>query len=88
MMDAYSFDTDLKGLEESYRKVREAYIQIGKKLGIELLPVIADNGAMGGKKSEEFMFMSPIGEDTILYDETRKIALNTEVLEKRIMKNI
>ena len=82
MMDAYSFDTDLKGLEESYRKVREAYIQIGKRLGIELLPVIADNGAMGGKKSEEFMFMSPIGEDTILYDETRKIALNTEVLEK------
>ena len=51
-------------------------------LGIELLPVIANNGAMGGKKSEEFMLVSPIGEDTILYDEERKIALNTEVLEK------
>lgn len=82
MMDAYSFDTDLKGLEVSYEKVRNAYIKIGEKLGIELLPVIADNGAMGGKKSEEFMFISPIGEDTILYDENRKIALNTEVLEK------
>ena len=82
MMDAYSFDTDLKGLEVSYEKVRNAYIKIGEKLGIELLPVIADNGAMGGKKSEEFMFVSPIGEDTILYDENRKTALNTEVLEK------
>lgn len=82
MMDAYSFDTDLSGLEESYAKVRNAYIKMGERLGIELLPVIADNGAMGGKKSEEFMLVSPIGEDTILYDENRKIALNTEVLEK------
>ena len=82
MMDAYSFDTDLKGLEKSYENVRNAYIKIGKMLGIELLPVIANNGAMGGKKSEEFMLVSPIGEDTILYDEKRKIALNTEVLEK------
>ena len=82
MMDAYSFDTDLSGLEESYAKVRNAYIKMGERLGIELLPVIADNGAMGGKKSEEFMLVSPIGEDTIFYDENRKIALNTEVLEK------
>ena len=82
MMDAYSFDTDLSGLEESYAKVKNAYIKMGERLGIELLPVIADNGAMGGKKSEEFMLVSPIGEDTILYDENRKIALNTEVLEK------
>ena len=82
MMDAYSFDTDLKGLEVSYSKVRNAYINIGKRLGIDLLPVIANNGAMGGKKSEEFMLVSAIGEDTILYDESRKIALNTEVLEK------
>ena len=82
MMDAYSFDTDLSGSEESYAKVRNAYIKMGERLGIELLPVIADNGAMGGKKSEEFMLVSQIGEDTILYDENRKIALNTEVLEK------
>ena len=82
MMDAYSFDTDLQGLEISYNKVREAYLKIGEKLGIELIPVVADNGAMGGKKSEEFMLISPIGEDTILFDEKKRIGLNTEVLEK------
>ena len=82
MMDAYSFDTDLKGLEISYSKLRDAYIKIGEKLGIEIIPVIANNGSMGGKKSEEFMLVSAIGEDTILYDENRRIALNTEVLEK------
>ena len=82
MMDAYSFDTDIEGLEKSYKNVRNAYLKIAEKLDIEVLPVVADNGAMGGKKSEEMMLLSPIGEDTILYDAKSKIALNTEVLEK------
>lgn len=82
MMDAYSFDTDIEGLEKSYKNVRDAYLKIAEKLDIEVLPVVADNGAMGGKKSEEMMLLSPIGEDTILYDAKSKIALNTEVLEK------
>ena len=40
MMDAYSFDVDLKGLEESYKKVRNAYLEIGERLGIKIIPVI------------------------------------------------
>ncbi len=40
------------------------------------------------KKVEEFMVISPIGEDTILYDEQTGIGLNTEILEKKIIKNI
>lgn len=86
MMDAYSFDTDLEGLQKSYDNVKRAYLEIAKRLGIEIIPVIADNGAMGGKKSEEFMMISSIGEDTILYDDKTKIALNTEVLEKENYK--
>ena len=82
MMDAYSFDTDKEGLEKSYENVRNAYLKIAEELDLEVLPVIADNGAMGGKKSEEMMIISPIGEDTILYDEKTKTALNTEILEK------
>ena len=82
MMDAYSFDADKEGLEESYENVRNAYLKIAEKIGIDMLPVVADNGAMGGKKSEEMMLVSPIGEDTILYDEKTNTALNTEILEK------
>ena len=41
---------------------------------------------MGGKKSEEFMVISPIGEDTILYDEQTGIGLNTEILEREDYK--
>ncbi len=82
MMDAYSFDVDKEGLEKSYQNVRNAYLRIAEKLDLEILPVVADNGAMGGKKSEEMMLLSPIGEDTILYDPVNKVALNKEVLEK------
>ena len=82
MMDAYSFDEDFEGLEENYRITREAYLEISKRLHLNAIPVVADNGDMGGKKSEEFMVISPIGEDTILYDEKTGIGLNTEILER------
>lgn len=82
MMDAYSFDEDFEGLDKSYKATREAYLNISKRLHLNAIPVVADNGDMGGKKSEEFMVISPIGEDTILYDESTGVGLNTEILER------
>lgn len=82
MMDGYSFDTSKENMAKSYDRVRNAYLNIAKELELEVVPVIADNGDMGGKRSEEFMVISPFGEDTILYDEKTKIGINKEVLEK------
>lgn len=82
MLDAYSFDKDEKGMAESYENLRNAYFEIFEKIGMKVIPIVADNGAMGGKRSEEFMIISEQGEDTILYDETTGIGLNTEILEK------
>ena len=82
MLDAYSFDKDENGMEESYENLRNAFLEIFEKIGMKVIPIVADNGAMGGKKSEEFMIISEQGEDTILYDETTGIGLNTEILEK------
>lgn len=86
MMDAYSFDEDEENLVKSYDNIRKAYMEIFEKLGLKVIPVVADNGAMGGKKSEEFMMLSSIGEDTILYDEDTGIGLNTEILEREDYK--
>lgn len=86
MMDAYSFDEDEESLVKSYDNIRKAYMEIFEKLGLKVIPVVADNGAMGGKKSEEFMMLSNIGEDTILYDEETGIGLNTEILEREDYK--
>ena len=82
MLDAYSFDLDAQGMQESYENVRKAFLEIFEKIGLKVIPIVADNGAMGGKKSEEFMLISEQGEDKILYDENTKIGLNTEILEK------
>lgn len=86
MLDAYSFDTDEKAMEKSYQNVRNAFLEIFEKIGMKVIPVVADNGAMGGKKSEEFMVISDQGEDKILYDEESGIGLNTEILEREDYK--
>ena len=86
MMDAYSFDKDVEGMQKTYENIRNAYLEIFEKIGLDLIPVAADNGAIGGKKSEEFMLLSAIGEDTILYDKETRIALNTEILEREDYK--
>lgn len=82
MLDAYSFDMDEEGMAKSYENLRTAFLEIFEKIGMKVIPIVADNGAMGGKKSEEFMLISSQGEDKILYDEETGIGLNTEILEK------
>ena len=82
MLDAYSFDIDEESMGKSYENVRTAFLEIFEKIGMKVIPIVADNGAMGGKKSEEFMIISSQGEDKILYDEESKIGLNTEILER------
>jgi prolyl-tRNA synthetase len=66
MKDAYSFDMDDKGLEESYQTMRKTYRRIFERCGLETIPVEADTGAMGGRDSEEFMVPSEVGEEVLL----------------------
>ncbi|MHA7180567.1 proline--tRNA ligase [Arthrobacter sp. MDB2-24] len=66
MKDSYSFDIDDEGLEASYQLHRAAYLRIFERLGLEVVPVTATAGAMGGSKSEEFLHPTPIGEDTFV----------------------
>nr|WP_124092645.1 proline--tRNA ligase [Arthrobacter ulcerisalmonis] len=66
MKDSYSFDIDEAGLDASYAAHRGAYLKIFARLGLEVLPVSATAGAMGGSKSEEFLFPTEIGEDTFV----------------------
>jgi prolyl-tRNA synthetase len=67
MKDAYSFDIDEAGLDESYQAQRDAYERIFTRLGLEYAIVAADAGAMGGSKSEEFMHPTPVGDDTFVF---------------------
>ena len=86
MLDAYSFDENEENMAKSYENVRKAFLEIFEKIGMRVIPIVADNGAMGGKKSEEFMLISNQGEDKILYNEETGVGLNTEILEREDYK--
>ncbi|HEX5730722.1 proline--tRNA ligase, partial [Microbacterium sp.] len=66
MKDAYSFDYTDAGLDASYQLQRDAYERIFQRLGLEYVIVAADNGLMGGARSEEFLHPTAIGEDTFV----------------------
>ena len=82
MMDAYSFGRNQKDLDEEYENIKKAYLEIFNTLGLKVEPVGADSGAIGGNKSEEFMCISDIGEDNILYDASTGTSFNEELLER------
>ena len=65
MKDAYSFDIDEAGLDESYAKHDRVYRRIFTRCGLEFVAVEADSGAMGGSASQEFMVYTDAGEDLI-----------------------
>jgi prolyl-tRNA synthetase len=79
MKDAYSFDRDYGGLQESYRKMHEAYCRIFDRLGLRYYVVEAATGLIGGKVSQEFMVVAKSGEDVIFYCEKCGYAANVEL---------
>ena len=81
MKDAYSFDKDYEGLDQSYNDMYNAYKKIFTRMGIDYRIVKADTGAMGGILSEEFQAITDIGEDTLVFCENCDFASNLEVCE-------
>ena len=78
MKDLYSFDTDWEGLDDSYDSMFSAYTNLFRRCGVPTVPVQADSGAIGGKDSQEFLFLTPIGEDTALICSSCGYAANSE----------
>lgn len=79
MKDAYSFDTDLAGLDVSYQKMFDAYKRIFDRMGLNYRIVRADTGVMGGLLSEEFQAISEIGEDVLVVNDESGFSSNLEI---------
>ena len=80
MKDSYSFDLDDDALQVSYDKHRTAYQRIFDRLGVEYVIVRATAGAMGGSKSEEFLAVCDVGEDTFVRSTESDYAANVEAV--------
>ncbi len=78
MADGYSMNADDESLDETYQAYAKAYLRIFKRLGLTVIPVKADTGAMGGSGSEEFMVESEVGDDTLIICPDCDYAANVE----------
>ncbi|PTH64041.1 proline--tRNA ligase [Staphylococcus agnetis] len=81
MKDAYSFHADEASLMKTYQDMYDAYGRIFKRVGLNVRPVVADSGAIGGNHTHEFHALSAIGEDTIVYSNESDYAANIEKAE-------
>ena len=81
MKDAYSFDADDEAFQDTYSAMRNAYHRIYERCNVPVVAVQADSGAIGGKQSEEFIFLTEIGEDNIALCEQCGYAANQERAE-------
>ena len=78
MKDAYSFDRDAAGLDESYGLYIHAYDRIFDRLGLEWYRVESDVGMMGGHGAHEYMAPCPAGENDVALSDAG-YAANVEI---------
>ena len=79
MLDSYSLDRDLAGLDAQYQAHYEAYLRIFNRCGLPVKTVSSDSGMMGGLEAHEYMYLTPVGEDTLLFCIQCEYAANRQV---------
>ncbi|MGA9343403.1 MAG: proline--tRNA ligase [Rhodanobacteraceae bacterium] len=81
MKDAYSFHLTQQSLDETYRRMYDAYARIFTRLGLTFRAVEADTGDIGGDTSHEFQVLADSGEDAIAFSDGSDYAANIEQAE-------
>ena len=85
----YSFSKDEAEHNDFYEKAKEAYMNVFKRAGIgDLTYITFASGGTFSKFSHEFQTVTEAGEDIIYIDEKKRIAVNKEVLEGDILKDL
>ncbi len=79
MKDSYSLDADWEGLDQQYRAHYQAYFNIFNRCHLPVIAVQSDVGMMGGQMAHEYMYLNPIGEDTLVLCDACGYAANRQV---------
>ncbi|MDE1941332.1 MAG: prolyl-tRNA synthetase [Patescibacteria group bacterium] len=89
MKDLYSFNADPKAHEAFYERAKQAYVKIFERVGLgDRTFVTFASGGSFSKYSHEFQTLTDAGEDTIYVDPKKKIAVNKEVLNDEVLKDL
>ncbi|WP_019584801.1 proline--tRNA ligase [Deinococcus apachensis] len=78
MKDGYSFHASPEDLRAHFEVMSEVYSRILTRLGVQWRVVEADSGNIGGADSREFMVLTAVGEDEVLYTGDGQYAANAE----------
>ena len=79
MKDSYSFDRDAEGLDKSFQLHKGAYDRIFDRCGLEVYPVQAESGMMGGSASMDYLAPAAAGENTLVTCERGDYAADLEI---------
>ncbi|HYP19014.1 MAG TPA: proline--tRNA ligase [Chloroflexia bacterium] len=79
MLDSYSLDADWEGLDAQYRAHYDAYFRIFGRCGLPAIAVQSDVGMMGGSLAHEYMYLTPMGEDTLILCDNCGYAANRQI---------
>ena len=83
MLDSYSLDPDNEALDKQYRAHYQAYFNIFNRCALPTIAVGADVGMMGGSLAHEYMYLTPIGEDTLLLCDNCHYSANRQIARFR-----
>ena len=89
MKDLYSFSATQEQHDAFYRQVEQAYAHIYQRLGIgdDTFQTFASGGVFS-KFSHEFQTLTPVGEDTIYFNQDKSVVLNEEVLNDEVLAEL
>jgi prolyl-tRNA synthetase len=79
MKDAYSFDRDEAGLDESFQRHAAAYRRIFDRFELDYYEVDAEPGMMGGTESWDYLCPAGSGQNTLALCENGDFGADTEV---------
>jgi prolyl-tRNA synthetase len=89
MKDLYSFSKDEEEHNVFYEKMKEVYMSTFEKLGLgEHTYLTASDGQPFSKYSYEFQTVSDAGEDVIVIDQKKNIAINKEDYNDEIIADL
>lgn len=89
MKDMYTYSLTQKQHEEYYDRIQKAYKKVFERAGIgqQTFLTFASGGSFS-KYSQEFQTLSDAGEDTIYLDRKKGVAINKEVYNDAVIKDL
>lgn len=89
MKDLYSFSKDEKEHNDFYENMKQAYLNVFKRVGLgDKTYITFASGGSFSKYSHEFQTITSAGEDLIYVDEKKGIAINKEVYSDEVISDL